>query len=119
LHKWIDAPSKESGIDHRTKRHAYNRKDEKFIRDYWEKKKPGWGDKAVCEWLFHIAIDNLWTAFKKAIYVYGEDGAFNFFKFAMNPYSKYIFYDFRRYDDKNIEKEFKDIYGFEDEDDHG
>ena len=59
LHEWIDAPHKEKGINHRTERHSFNLKERNFI-------KKTWGDKAVTEWLFHIAIDNLETAFIEA-----------------------------------------------------
>ena len=65
LHRWIDSPAEELGSDHRIIRHAYTRDDANKIRRYWDRKKgSGWGDKAVIEWLFHIAIDNIHTAFK-------------------------------------------------------
>jgi hypothetical protein len=57
LHEWIDESAKNLGIDHRTERHSYNKEEEKRIKERW-------GEKAVIEWLFHIAIDNLHTAFK-------------------------------------------------------
>jgi len=34
------------------------------MKGYWDAKREGLGEKAVVEWLFHIAIDNLATAFK-------------------------------------------------------
>ncbi len=34
------------------------------LKRYWDGKRRGLGEKAVVEWLFHIAIDNLATAFK-------------------------------------------------------
>ena len=65
LHEWIDEDAEELGVDHRKKRHYFNRKDQKQIEDYWDAKKgEGWGEKAVVEWLFHIALDNLETAYK-------------------------------------------------------
>ena len=45
-----------------------------YIKSYWDKQKGlGWGDKAVIEWLFHIAIDNISTAYKLSIPCYGEN----------------------------------------------
>jgi hypothetical protein len=65
LHRWIDNGAKTMGIDHRRKRHHFNLEDQKHIRDFWDATKgPGWGEKAVVEWLFHIALDNLETAYK-------------------------------------------------------
>jgi hypothetical protein len=67
LHKWMDSPAAELGYDHRIARHAYNVAEERQIIEYWDRKKGrGWGEKAVVEWLFHIAIDNKSTAFKKS-----------------------------------------------------
>jgi len=63
LHIWIDEPRKVLSFNHRSKRHFYNTDDENFIRNKW-------GDKAVVEWLFHIAVDNLDTANKFAIKTY-------------------------------------------------
>jgi hypothetical protein len=56
LHEWIDK-SKKPGPDHRVKRHYYNVRDRNQIKKQW-------GEKAMIEWLFHIAIDNLDTAYK-------------------------------------------------------
>jgi len=65
LHEWIDEDAEHLGVDHRKKRHYFNRKDQREIRDYWDKKRGrGWGEKAIVEWLFHIALDNLETAYK-------------------------------------------------------
>ena len=84
LHEWVDAPQKEKGIDHRKKRHAYNKRDEQYIKKYWDDKKgKGWGDKAIVEWLFHIAVDNLYTSYKKSYKVYGEN-TYNIFVFGIN-----------------------------------
>jgi hypothetical protein len=67
LHKWIDEPTKDLGSDHRIERHYYNDDDKNTI-------KRRWGEKAVIEWLFHIALDNLYTAFKmsKQSFSYGD-----------------------------------------------
>ena len=67
LHRWIDNPPEINnlGVDHRIERHAYTVADEQYIKTYWDQKKgPGWGEKAVIEWLFHVAIDNISTAYK-------------------------------------------------------
>lgn len=65
LHEWIDAPQKEMGINHRTERHSFNLKDKNYIQNRWD-------EKAVVEWLFHIAIDNLETANKFANNIYSS-----------------------------------------------
>lgn len=68
LHRWIDDGAKTMGVDHREKRHYFNRKDQREIKDYWDAKKgKGWGEKAIVEWLFHIALDNLETAYKLSL----------------------------------------------------
>jgi len=111
LHEWIDEPRKKFGSEHRLKRHAYNKKDARQIKEFWDKEKgEGWGDKAIVEWLFHIALDNLNTAFKKARKVYGEN-VYNFFRFGLKPDSKYIFFDAERMNDGMMLKEFSDVYG--------
>lgn len=116
LHEWIDAPYKKLGFNHRLERHAYNTADEKEILKYWENKSEGFGDKAVVEWLFHIAIDNLETAFKKAGKTYRKNNVFNFFKFGLLPDSKFIFFDFDNMDEDELGEEFEDVY--EDEEDN-
>jgi len=59
LHRWIDLPSKESGKNHRSERHAYIEKDRAEIERIWH-------EKGVLEWLMHIAIDNLDSAIQYA-----------------------------------------------------
>jgi hypothetical protein len=114
LHEWIDDPCKDLGINHRTERHSYNKKEENKICNYWDKEKgDGWGKKAVVEWLFHIAVDNLETAFKMARKAYRGDHAYNFFKFGMIPDSKFIFFDFDHLNEKELRAIFKDIYEME------
>ncbi len=74
LHQWIDHPPEDRflGPDHRIVRHSYDSRDMEYIRNHWEREKgPGWGEKAVVEWLFHIAIDNLSTAYKFSRGCYG------------------------------------------------
>lgn len=117
LHEWIDAPYKKLGVDHRAVRHAYTRSDEKTISEYWDEKKGnGWGNKAVVEWLFHIALDNLSTAFKKAKSTYRKGNAYNFFKFGWEPSgSDYVLFDYGRLNEEELDKEFEDAYEIEEE----
>ncbi len=103
LHRWIDDPSKDRGINHRVKRHSFNENDAKKIKDYWNNKKgKGWGQKAVIEWLFHIAIDNLDTAFKwsNKSFSYG-DNAYNYMEFGLNR-SGYIHCNFERMNERDL-----------------
>ena len=63
LHKWIDEPREYLQYNHRIERHSYHENYRDFIKGKW-------GDKAVVEWLFHIALDNLETANKFAVDTY-------------------------------------------------
>ena len=97
LHEWIDEGAKQKGVDHRKERHHYSRKDYREIKDHWDKTKgKGWGQKAVIEWLFHIALDNLQTAYKMSLREdsYGLN-TFNYIGITLNP-NGYIDCDFRR-----------------------
>jgi len=114
LHEWIDKPQKDLGMNHRTKRHSYNLEEEKTIKDFWNDKEEGLGEKAVVEWLFHIAVDNLETAFKRAKKAYRTNNIYNFFKFGLLPESKFIFFDFDKKSEEELKKEFKEIYDYED-----
>jgi hypothetical protein len=110
LHEWIDALSKELGMNHRTERHAYNLEEEKKIAEFWNKKGEGMGEKAVVEWLFHIALDNIETAFKRAKKGYRKNNIYNFFKFGLLPDSKFIYFDFDKLSDEELKEEFKEAY---------
>ena len=97
LHRWIDEDARDLGVDHRKKRHYFNRKDQRKIKDYWDAKKgKGWGEKAIVEWLFHIALDNLETAYKLSLKE-GSYGAntYNCIEFVLNP-NGYIECEFKR-----------------------
>lgn len=112
LHKWIDEDESNSGINHRKKRHYYNTKDEKQIRDYWNKQGrikgfKNLGDKAVVEWLFHIALDNLETAMKEGKKTYKK--LHNFFRFGWDE-NGYIFFDSDKLNNEDLEEEFGNIY---------
>ena len=104
LHQWIDNPpaAKILGKDHRTERHAFTIKDMKTIKDFWEREKgSGWGEKAVVEWLFHIAIDNISTAFKLSKSCYGEN-TYNLIEIGIKK-SGFINVDFDRVSDDQLE----------------
>ena len=48
LHKWMDEPVREKGIEHRAERHGLN--DIEYVRHTW-------GDEAVNEFMVHIILD--------------------------------------------------------------
>jgi hypothetical protein len=105
LHHWIDSPSKKLGSDHRLERHAYNKRDKETISNYWKRKKgKGWGNKAIVEWLFHIGLDNMSTAFKFSKSGYGKN-AYNFLELGIQD-SGYIHAAFDRLNKKDLEKRF-------------
>lgn len=75
------------------------------IKNYWEQKKGfGWGDKAVIEWLFHIAIDNISTAFKLSKLHYG-DNTYNIIEIGIEN-SGFIHVNFDRQDDYQLRYAF-------------
>ena len=97
LHEWIDKDAMSTGVDHRKERHYFNLEDQKAIKDYWDEKKgKGWGEKAIVEWLFHIALDNLETAYKLSLreHSYGRN-TYNCIEIVFNP-NGYIDCNFRR-----------------------
>lgn len=107
LHEWIDNPpeARSLGVDHRIERHAYKIKDMNTLKDMWERKKgSGWGEKAVIEWLFHIAIDNISTAFKLSRAVYGEY-TYNIIEIGITT-SGFINVDFDRASDDQLRDKF-------------
>jgi hypothetical protein len=108
LHRWIDEPKRKYGYNHRIIRHSYTEDDKNTIRKYWDEKGKGLGEKTIVEWLFHIAIDNLDTAFKMSSqsFSYGNK-AYNFMQFGLNR-SGYIHCDFDRVDDKELHVMFED-----------
>lgn len=109
LHRWIDdSPnSKRLGVDHRVERHAFTISEMNYIKSYWEAKKGvGWGDKAVVEWLFHIAIDNIDTAFKISKKYYGPL-TYNFIKIGLESSGK-INVEFKREIDYQLHQNFKE-----------
>ncbi|MDH7564063.1 MAG: hypothetical protein QHH24_04165 [Candidatus Bathyarchaeota archaeon] len=107
LHRWIDEPTRTLGVDHRIKRHHYNENDKNTIKQYWDSKRKGLGEKAVIEWLFHIALDNLYTAFKmsKKTFSYGQK-AYNFMQFGLSK-AGYIHCKFDRVDEDELDFRFE------------
>ncbi len=114
LHRWIDEPAKRLGAEHRIKRHYLNENDKNTIKKYWDAEGKGLGEKAVIEWLFHIALDNLYTAFKmsKQSFSYGEK-TYNIMEFGMSR-SGYIHCNF----DRAEENELNSIFEEEPEEDY-
>ena len=108
LHRWIDKPTRSLGAEHRRKRHHYNEDDKNTIKKYWDSKREGLGEKAVIEWLFHIALDNLATAFKMSnkSFSYGSK-AYNLMQFGLSK-SGYIHCDFKRVDEHDLDFVFED-----------
>lgn len=83
LHKWIDDGCGIRGKDHRnSKRHTYN---EETLRDI----KKLFGDEAVGEWLFHIAIDYLDTMMYNKWNYQGGDINYVEFGFKNNGFIAY------------------------------
>lgn len=81
LHEWMDEPKVVLGVNHRLFRHTDNAFDRKYVRERW-------GDKGVIEWLFHIAIDNLVTAYRESNKVYGK--VYNYYKFALPDHGELV-----------------------------
>ena len=66
LHQWMDEGTKYLKYNHRLERHF-------FMQEYKDYIETEWSNKAVPEWLFHIALDNLETANKFAIDIYNTN----------------------------------------------
>jgi hypothetical protein len=111
LHEWIDSPRKGLGMEHRLFRHSLNTYDKKTIESYWESKDPGLGKKAVIEWLFHIAIDNISTAYKMSEPIYGER-TFNSLALILHK-NGFVEANFGRVPDKKIYEKLEESYGEE------
>jgi len=108
LHRWIDKPTSRLGYDHRMKRHYLNEADRNTIKRYWDAKKEGLGEKGVIEWLFHIALDNLATAFKMSSksFSYGPK-TYNLMEFGLSK-SGFIHCNFERVDERKLDSLFDD-----------
>jgi hypothetical protein len=114
LHRWIDEPTRRLGADHRIERHHYTEKDKNTIKEYWDGIGEGLGEKAIIEWLFHIAIDNLYTAFKMSnkSFSYGRK-TYNLMHFGLSK-SGFIHCNFEKVDEDELsslfEGDFKEDY---------
>jgi len=108
LHRWIDESTRNLGYDHRIERHHFNEDNKNRIKRYWDAKKEGLGEKAVIEWLFHIAIDNLYTAFKMSSksFSYGHK-TYNLMEFGLRK-SGYIHCNFDTVDEYELDSIFED-----------
>jgi hypothetical protein len=100
LHKWIDENKEDRGVNHRAKNHFYTDELKNFVSNNFG------GPRAVSEWLFHIALDNLDTSVIND-WNYAEEDR-NFFKFGFGD--KFIFYDDKELDPDELESEFSDVY---------
>jgi len=96
-------------------RHYFNRTDKDTIKRFWDSKREGLGEKAVIEWLFHIALDNLSTAFKmsKKNFSYG-DKTYNLMHFGLSK-SGYIRCNFETVDEDELPFIFDDEDDFEED----
>lgn len=96
LHRWIDEPASRLGYEHRVKRHYLNEADKVTIKGHLDARKKGLGEKAVIKWLFHIALDNLATAFKMSSksFSYGPK-TYNLMEFGLSK-SGFIHCSFER-----------------------
>jgi len=103
LHRWIDEPTRNLGHEHRIERHHFNENDKNTIKERW-------GEKAVIEWLFHIAIDNLHTAFEmsRKSFSYGHK-TYNLMQFGLSK-SGFIHCYFDRVDERKLHSIFEDEY---------
>ncbi|UCE16723.1 MAG: hypothetical protein JSV12_03740 [Candidatus Bathyarchaeota archaeon] len=108
LHRWIDESATILGYDHRIERHHFNKDDKNTIKRRWDAKREGLGEKAVIEWLFHIALDNLATAFRmsKKSFSYGPK-TYNLMRFGLSK-SGYIHCEFERVDERDLRSIFED-----------
>jgi len=108
LHIWIDEPKEELGIDHHSKRHFWSRSTEKEIVEYWNKKEDGIGKIAVEEWLFHIALDNLFILFKKVEYNNPMKEKTNFLSFGF-PGGDFVYYEDGKHENEIMKRIFEII----------
>ena len=108
LHRWIDEPRTRLGYDHRIERHHFSEDTKNTIKRHWDTKRERLGEKAVIEWLFHIAIDNLYTAFKMSSksFSYGHK-AYNLMEFGLGK-SGYIHCNFDTVDEHELNSIFED-----------
>ena len=93
LHKWIDEGQKQLEENHRLIRHSYNEIDREYIKENFG------GQEAVIEWLIHIALDNLQTAYKTSKFVY-QDRAWNHYEIKFDKNGRIEYFGEVRKDDE-------------------
>jgi len=98
LHNWIDHSGKKEGVDHRTENHAFNTTD----RDHILKE---WGQEGVVEWLFHIAVDNLYTAFKESRKL--DKNSDNLFFIGFNDWKRFVNYKAEKVTEEELKAFFR------------
>ena len=98
LHEWMDEPQKFLGMNHRMERHVDNEIYREFIRRRW-------GDRAIVEWLFHIAMDNLVTAYKISNYLYQT--LYNYYRLTLISHGEIVI-DFPKLSDAELIRRFRD-----------
>lgn len=97
LHEWMDEPKSLLGVTHRLFRHTDNSFDREYVKERW-------GEKGVIEWLFHIAVDNLVTAYRTSNEVYGT--SYNYYRFALSDHGELVIY-FDKLSNADLINEFK------------
>jgi hypothetical protein len=102
LHSWIDRDDTGLGCNHRKKKHCWTENYEDYVYENFG------GDEAVSEWLLHIALDNLSTAWKLGRKTSKKHH--NFFMFGFEKESNYVFYDFESIGEKEMMRRFKKSY---------
>jgi len=98
LHEWMDRPERYLGVNHRLERHVDNEIYREYIRSRW-------GEKAVVEWLFHIAVDYLVTAYRSSNVVYCT--AYNYYRFALPDHGELVV-DFDKLSNADLIRRFRD-----------
>lgn len=94
----MDEPQRFLGVNHRMERHVDNEAYREFIRKRW-------GDRAIVEWLFHIAMDNLVTAYKTSNDVYQT--AYNYYRLALLENGKIVI-DYCKLSEDEVIRRFRD-----------
>ena len=98
LHEWMDGSERYLGVNHRLERHVDNDAYRRYIRSRW-------GEKAIIEWLFHIAIDYLVTAYRASNEIYCT--AYNYYRFALPDHGELVV-DFDKLSNAELIRCFRD-----------
>jgi len=97
LHYWIDGNGADKSVNHRNKRHGYTEELRRYVHNKFG------GDKAVSEWLFHIALDNLDTSVTNDWRNNVSDSNLHVFGFCKNGF---IHYEEQIMDEEGLEETF-------------